>query len=192
MSTPDEIAELLIHLGRAARSEDQSALLTPAQWTALRYLARANTASRTPSAFASFHATTRGTATQTLKALEAKGFLSRCENKLDARSVCYDLTSEGRAVLLQDPLQDLTQSIAALPEALREAIASALPMLIAEMARRRVTPAFGTCHDCRHFEGHDQGAFCACMAKGLAVSDINLLCVNFNCDAAALPPRLKK
>lgn len=191
MTTPDEIAELIIHLGRAARAEDQAAQLTPAQWTALRFLSRANTASRTPSAFASFHATTRGTATQTLKALEAKGLIRRGENKRDGRSVCFDLTDDGRILLSADPLRDLTGAIAALPNELREAMALALPKMVAELARRRETPSFGTCQDCRHFEGGPLDAFCACMAKGLAVADVNLLCVNFNCLDTAGPPRLR-
>ena len=66
----EEIAELLVHIGRSARGEDSDSDLTAAQWTALRFFARANRVSRTPSAFASFQATTRGTASQTLKSLE--------------------------------------------------------------------------------------------------------------------------
>ncbi|HKN41440.1 MAG TPA: hypothetical protein VJV87_00945, partial [Sphingomicrobium sp.] len=38
-------------------------------WMALRFFSRANSFSRTPSAFAEFQATTRGTATQAIKAL---------------------------------------------------------------------------------------------------------------------------
>ena len=41
-----------------------------AQLMALRFFARANSFSRTPSAFAEFQATTRGTALQAIKALE--------------------------------------------------------------------------------------------------------------------------
>src|SRR3974377_1180868 len=51
--------------------------LSPAQWMALRFFARANSFSRTPSAFAEFQATTRGTASQAIKALEAGGGLAR-------------------------------------------------------------------------------------------------------------------
>lgn len=191
MTTPDEIAELIIHLGRAARAEDQAAQLTPAQWTALRFLSRANTASRTPSAFASFHATTRGTATQTLKALEAKGLIQRGQGQKDGRSVCYDISDAGRGLLASDPLRDLTAAIAALPESHREIMAQALPLIVAELARRRDTPQFGTCHDCRHFEGAATEAFCACMAKGLALAEVNQLCVNFDCGSVGNPPRLR-
>ncbi|MDP2085534.1 MAG: MarR family transcriptional regulator [Gemmobacter sp.] len=190
MSTPDEIAELLIHLARAARAEDADAQLTPAQWTALRFLSRANTVSRTPSAFASFHATTRGTATQTLKALEAKGLIRRGDTQSDGRKVCYDLTPKGRALLAQDPLRDLTAAVAGLPPALYEALGQTMPRLVAELARRRDAPSFGTCTDCRHFEGRPQDAFCACMARMIAAPETTQLCVNFN-KPDAEPPRLR-
>lgn len=190
MTTADEIAELLIHLARAARAEDQDAQLTPAQWTALRFLSRANTASRTPSAFASFHATTRGTATQTLKALEAKGLIRRGDAQNDGRKVCYDLTTQGRDLLEKDPLRDLTAVVAGLPPALYDALAQTMPRLVADLARRRETPVFGTCTDCRHFEGRPQDAFCACMARMIATPETSQLCVNFN-KPVEIPPRLR-
>ena len=47
------LAELLLHVARASQGEEPGgAQLTAAQWTALRFFARANRASRTPSAFA--------------------------------------------------------------------------------------------------------------------------------------------
>src|SRR5262249_11418773 len=61
------IAESIVHLGHIAQGDGFVAGRTPAQWTALRYFARANRFSRTPSAFAEFHGTTRGTASQTTK-----------------------------------------------------------------------------------------------------------------------------
>ena len=70
-----EIAELLLLAGRLVQTEGYDGELSPAQWMALRFFARANSFSRTPSAFAEFQATTRGTASQAIKALEAGGVL---------------------------------------------------------------------------------------------------------------------
>src|SRR6516165_10147424 len=64
-------AELLLQVGRLVQAEGYDGELSPAQWMALRYFARANPFSRNPSAFAEFQATTRGTASQVIKALEA-------------------------------------------------------------------------------------------------------------------------
>ena len=72
-----ETAELLLVVGRLVQAEAYDGKLSPAQWMALRYFARANTFSRTPSAFAEFQATTRGTASQAIKVLEARGYLAR-------------------------------------------------------------------------------------------------------------------
>ena len=44
------IAELVLHLGRIASGEALVEGLTPVQWAGLRYFARANRFSRTPSA----------------------------------------------------------------------------------------------------------------------------------------------
>ena len=46
------MAELALHLGHMASGEGLVKGLTPAQWTVLRYFARANRFTRTPSAFA--------------------------------------------------------------------------------------------------------------------------------------------
>src|SRR5258708_18509270 len=72
-----ETAELLVQVGRLVQAEGYDGELSPAQWMALRFFARANQFSRNPSAFAEFQATTRGTATQTIKLLEAGGDLVR-------------------------------------------------------------------------------------------------------------------
>jgi DNA-binding MarR family transcriptional regulator len=76
---------------------------------ALRFFARANWFSRTPSAFAEFQATTRGTATQTIKALEAGGYLVRQRLESDGRSVSLQLTDKGREALARDPFEVLAR-----------------------------------------------------------------------------------
>src|SRR6266487_1706222 len=89
-----ETAELLLQAGRLVQAEGYDGKLSPAQWMALRYFARANPFSRTPSAFAEFQATTRGTASQAIKALEAGGYLVRQRSKADGRSISLRLTDK--------------------------------------------------------------------------------------------------
>jgi DNA-binding MarR family transcriptional regulator len=179
VTSTDEIAELLVYLGRAARGVDTGSELTAAQWTALRFFARANDISRTPSAFASFHATTRGTASQTIKSLLAKGYLSRCEAADDRRSVRYDLTDAGTQVMCGDPLRELSDAIDRLDAGLKSALRQALPALVGQLADIRDTVAFGTCGDCRHFSGGVATSYCACVAAELAPADLGRLCINF-------------
>src|ERR1700751_4283971 len=89
-----ETAELLLLLGRFVQADGYDGKLSPAQWMALRFFARANRFSRTPSAFAEFQATTRGTASQAIRALEAGGYLVRQRSKADGGSVSLRLTSK--------------------------------------------------------------------------------------------------
>src|SRR5260370_8818415 len=102
-----ETAELLLQAGRLVQAEGYDGKLSPAQWMALRYFARANPFSRTPSAFAEFQATTRGTASQAIKALEAGGYLVRQRSKPDGRSISLRLTDKGKEALARDPLHVL-------------------------------------------------------------------------------------
>lgn len=178
-ATPDRIAELLVHLGRAARSEAGGADLTAAQWTCLRFFARANGSTRTPSGFASFQATTRGTASQIVKGLEARGLVRRSRSDHDGRSVRFDLTDAGRALLRRDPLGDMIGVIARFEDAERARFLATLSRLVAGLADRRAAPIFGTCHDCSHFAPHGDSGYCACMAAELAPEDIDRLCAVF-------------
>ena len=173
--TPDRIAELLVHVGRAARSEGAGSELTAAQWTCLRFFARANASTRTPSCFASFQATTRGTASQIIKSLERRGLISRSRSDRDGRSVCFDLTGRGRAMLARDPLGDLIGVIGGLAPGERERFLMTLSRLASALADRREGPAFGTCRDCTHFGLSADTAYCACMAFELGAEDIDRL-----------------
>ena len=176
---PDRIAELLVHVGRVAQSEDTRSDLTAAQWTCLRFFARANASTRTPSAFASFQATTRGTASQIVKSLERRGLLARTRSDRDRRSVRFDLTEEGRATLARDPQQDLVGLIGALGEAESARFLTTLSRLASALARQRDVPAFGTCRDCAHFGTSGGTPRCACMAADLSAEEMHRLCARY-------------
>lgn len=175
----DRVAELLVHVGRAARSEGARSELTAAQWTCLRFFARANGGSRTPSAFASFQATTRGTASQIIKSLERRGLVARTRCARDRRSVCFDLTAEGRRMLAQDPLREVAGLIDGLGEAERARFLMTLSRLSSALAAQRDVPAFGTCRDCSHFGTSGEAAYCACMAAELATDEMHKLCASY-------------
>src|SRR6266478_5324499 len=72
-----ETAELLLQVGRLVQAEGYDGELSPAQWMALRFFARANPFSRTPSAFAAFPAATCGPAIHDFNGLHALGYLVR-------------------------------------------------------------------------------------------------------------------
>ena len=106
-----ETAELLLLVGRLVQANGYEGELSPAQWMALRFFARANSFSRTPSGFAEFQATTRGTASQAIKALEAGGYLARRQSQADGRSVTLRLTDKGRKIIARDPFEALVRAV---------------------------------------------------------------------------------
>jgi DNA-binding MarR family transcriptional regulator len=185
--TIDRISELLVHLGRASRTEVSHADLTTAQWTCLRFFARANASTRTPSAFAGFQATTRGTASQIIKTLAGRGLIARRRSLSDGRSVRFDLTESGRNLLSRDPLRELNGLLGAFDVAEREAFLTTLSRLATSLADLKSKRAFGTCRDCTHFTPADDSGFCACMAAELGQDEINKLCGSYHGTAGPAP-----
>nr|WP_245242979.1 helix-turn-helix domain-containing protein [Pararhodobacter sp. SW119] len=179
-ATAVELAEQVVHLARLVHGNAREDGLTPAQWTALRYFARANRFSRTPSAFSEFHATTRGTASQTVKSLVALGLLERRPNEQDGRSALFEVTPAGHARLAEDPLGALGTLIDTLPAEDRRALATALSRLTGGMSRLRAAPIFGNCVDCGHCDTSLDGpAYCRCTQSLLAESEMRALCADF-------------
>jgi DNA-binding MarR family transcriptional regulator len=179
------IVELILHLGRIASREALVEGLTPAQWAALRYFARANRFSRTPSAFAEFHGTTRGTASQTIKGLEAQAYLTRMRSAADGRSARIDLTDKASAILAHDPLEALVRAADALPASARGHFANGLQRMLGQVTRERGKPPFGTCASCEHLEtdgcSREGKAPYACgfASEPLLVQELDDLCINF-------------
>jgi DNA-binding MarR family transcriptional regulator len=183
-----ETAELLLQVGRLVQAEGYDGELSPAQWMALRYFSRANSFSRNPSAFAEFQATTRGTASQAIKALEADGYLVRQRSKADGRSVSLRLTNKGKKALARDPFEVLVRAVDSLEAeqqgTMRRALHQVLTTVTVSGAHRR----FGICQDCAHFCREIYGnlpstdplaAKCHLLGIPIQSENANLLCVHF-------------
>jgi DNA-binding MarR family transcriptional regulator len=183
-----ETAELLVQVGRLVQAEGYDGELSPAQWMALRFFARANSFSRTPSAFAEFQATTRGTATQAIKALEADGYLVRQPSKADRRSVSLRLTSKGKKALARDPFEVLVRAVDSLDATERTAMRRALHQVLSTLAASGAHRRIGVCQDCTHF-GREircnlpstgpSAAECLLLGVPIQPEDVGLLCVHF-------------
>lgn len=183
MPSERTVAEMVVYLGRAICCEVPGGL-TPAQWTALRYFSRANRFSRTVSAFADFHLTTKGTASQTVKSLVGRGFLSRTQSDRDGRSVIMDLTSAGRAFLARDPLEALVDALARLPHQQRSDVAAGLARVIEDVAGGRGRRRFGVCKDCSFLHGACESGqhstyTCRLVKEPLQSEETRQICVNF-------------
>ncbi len=151
MDENERAVELLDRLGRIAHGLQFSMSLNPAQWEALRFLARANGYSRSPGALADFLGTTKGTASQTLIALESKGLIKRSRRASDRRSVDLEVTAAGREMISKDPMKLVGQAASALDRDACATMNTALGQLVESLQRTIGLPEFGPCFDCVHF-----------------------------------------
>jgi DNA-binding MarR family transcriptional regulator len=181
-----ETAELLLLVGRLVQTEGYDGELSPAQWMALRFFARANSFSRTPSAFAEFQATTRGTASQAIKALEAGGYLVRQRSRADGRSVTLRLTNKGNKVIARDPFEVLVRAVGSLDAEVQSAMHDALHNVLTTVAASGAHRHFGVCQDCAYLGGGrgstnatGSAPECRLFSVPIEPEDARLLCVHF-------------
>ncbi len=179
------VAELVAQLGRIAHGEGLASGLTPAQWTVLRYFARANRYSRTVSAFAEFHATTRGTASQTIKSLVNRGYLVRKRSKRDGRSARLGLTGKGTAMLADDPFEALVRAARSLSPTARISLRGTLERMLGHVVQERGSCHFGMCPTCAHLRADGRSTKgkspyeCGLVDEPLEEAELGQLCVNF-------------
>ena len=172
-------------LARLIHALQFSAGLNPSQWEALRYLARANRFSASPSALARYLGITKGTVSQTIIALESKGYVDRVRGRPDGRSVHLELTPKGWCLLNDDPLCAVDAIGKSLPVAERDAAMKTISQLLESLCREKGSEAFGVCGDCSHLEAKPcakgKGNDCACKLANepLKQGDVSKICVNF-------------
>lgn len=176
-TNPRQRAEALLErLARLQAAGDWADDLNPTQWTALSYLARANRFSRAPSQVADYLAATRGTVSQTLKALARKGLVEEAASDGDRRSISYQATPAGQATLSRQRM--LGEALANLPEARVAALADGLSELVGALVAARGGRGFGLCRTCRHHRparGGEEG-YCRLLDLPLAPHEADQIC----------------
>ena len=179
--TARRIAELLDRLGRATHALQFAHGLNPAQWEALRFLGRANRYSRSPSTLAEYLGTTKGTASQTLRALETKGYVRRGRDCADRRGVSLEITDAGRELLALDPIRDVEGAISALSGPCASMLAEGLTHVLDKVRSQCRQGMFGFCERCCHLVGAGEAQVSQCGLTGevLGKDECRQLCVNF-------------
>jgi DNA-binding MarR family transcriptional regulator len=184
-SPQQTVAELVEQLGHCACAEAFSAGLNPAQWAALRYFERANRFSRTVSAFAHYHGTTRGTASQTVRTLVNKGFLRRLPAEHDQRSFDLELTNRARAMLASDPFTGFVAAAGKLPPGQCAMLARSLRAMLEQVQEVQARRSFGVCTSCAHLRSVDGerrlGCGNRCLVKNELLHDGELgrICIDY-------------
>ncbi len=176
----------LDQLLRATREIQYSEDLVPAQWEALRYLARANKYSLTPSMVANFLGTTKGTASQTLRSLENKGYVKRVPSKLDKRVTIVTPTEAGLKKLGGDPLGRVLMQVDKADSEEKAVLLKSLERLLTLVKNQTNGCHFGYCPQCKNFGqdsaiiGNGSAGFCKLSKEELAHTDITKICAKFN------------
>jgi DNA-binding MarR family transcriptional regulator len=180
-----DIVHSLERLARLVRAGEHDGELNPAQWEALRYLARANRFSNSPGALTRFLGSTKGTVSQTLKALERKGLVAKSQRETEKRSVCLVLTDKARATLKNDPSAAFSKSIDDLSSKTKRRLAKGLRVFLEAELARQEQPSFGMCSTCRYYreKGRDTDLngphACMLFEVGLSDDDAALICVEY-------------
>lgn len=174
MPQKQQIRSLINRLARLDASESWIGNLNPAQRSAMEYLARANRFSRSPSHAAAFLGTTRGTTTQTFKALARKGYISEERSRTDKRSISYTLTKLGLQAI--SALSILTESLDAIAPLELDQIESSLRAILGTAISSNGQKAFGVCRTCRYFEGRKDAGYCDLLNAALEPVEIAQIC----------------
>ncbi len=180
MSNDDPLSVLLERLSRILQNEAHAGGLKPTQWEALRYLARANRFSRSPSALTMYLGMTKGTVSQTLKALERKNLVRKQTDPADRRNLRLDLTQDGANVLKRDPIAALFDIPSSLSPKERRQVADGLTTIIQAALRRRGGRPFGVCESCRFFQANAADGTphrCGLLKVPLTADDSQRICV---------------
>ena len=173
----------LERLGRVMRAREHEGGLNPAQWEALRFLARANRFSDSPSALTRYLGATKGTISQTLMALERKGYIAKAARAGGRKSVRLSLTEKGRAALARDPWADIARSIDGLGGKTRRRLHRGLEDILQSELARAGLASFGVCGTCRFFREKGRAAeaagphLCMLFEAALAEPDTALICI---------------
>ncbi len=151
-----------------------SSTVRTTQWAAFSYLARANRFSRSPSHVAEFMASTRGTVSQTLKALARKSLIEEVRSETDRRWISYAVASKGREALDRSTVIDAA-SENLLPST-AASLSRGLQLLVRSALKAGNRKPFGICKTCRYNQPKGNGGFCLLLNEVLAPEEVLQIC----------------
>ncbi|MEM8962304.1 MAG: MarR family winged helix-turn-helix transcriptional regulator [Acidobacteriota bacterium] len=143
------------------------------QLEALIYLGSANRYSDTPAALTEYLGITKGTVSQTLKALEKRGLIKKVADLVDGRVVHCRPTETGQTMI--DQVYPI-QLFAELPDTTFEQPARELESLLRTLQQANDLRSFGICRSCRFFEPRELGGRCGLTKEALSPEDATKLC----------------
>ncbi|MEQ1754277.1 MAG: MarR family transcriptional regulator [Micropepsaceae bacterium] len=175
-----DVLILLERIGRILQSDGHSQGLKPTQWEALRYFARANRFSRSPSALTAYLGMTKGTVSQTISALEKKGLIEKAIGDADRRQIKIEVTAKGEKLIKRDPLEAVAAALSRLPASQRRELEGDLSQFLRAILRQRGGRPFGACKTCFYFRKNAEARAphrCGLLLEPLSATDSEMICV---------------
>ncbi|WP_426615762.1 MarR family transcriptional regulator [Bradyrhizobium sp. McL0616] len=184
-----QTVDLLIQAAKAGCFEGDHKGLSAREWAALRFVRRANRFSRTPSALADFIGTSRATASQIVKALEAKAYVHRKTSFEDKRSVELRVTAQGEKCLNQDdPINHVVNAVAKLGTQECVKLNFTIKEILNHVYRELPRVQANTCLDCLFLAESNRGPrkgraatefMCRRYRVKVSREETELLCISF-------------
>ncbi len=178
MTTDHRALELIERLGNLLREEGRqgmSGALAPVHWQVLAYLSRCNRFSDHPVAVSEYLGLTKGTVSQSLKLLEARGLVARRPDPSDGRRVRLLLTASGLRAARAFPPAGAKAALAGLGARTQE-LEGLLHQLLQSLVRARGGRLFGACGACRHLVRAPSGLSCGLLDEPLTDHDLDRIC----------------
>lgn len=171
----ERISRLLHSESRRVGSEYN---LQPIQLHALHYLKRSNRYSNTPQGVTDYFGLTKGTVSQTLMALESKGFIRKKQDKKDGRVVHLNVTRGGKKLLEKTmPSPTMENAWRDLEYGDQKQLLEDLKRLLISMQKTNGMRAFGICSTCKYNKkSRDNEFFCQLTQEKLTPKETELLC----------------
>lgn len=174
MKEEDKIRALINRLARIDASSIWTGDINPSQRAALEYLAQANRFSRAPSHVADYLGTTRGTMSQTLKALLQKGYVEEERLAGDRRSISYFLTKKGQEAVSDSMM--ISAVLGSLDPGERNMLRNGLESLLRGTLAANGSRFFGLCKTCRYHQVKGKGGYCTLLSEPLKPREGDLIC----------------
>ena len=181
MMAADQLNDVLQRLSHLLKAEERKLGkqygLQPVQLEALHYLSRCNKYSNNGMGVTEYFGLTKGTVSQTLRALENKGFVTRRPHSRDRRKIQLEVTDAGKEVMHLFPLPLLQEGWVHLDKMDQEQMVMQLNRFLRTLQHTNRTRTFGVCHSCHHFVTPFQGVYqCGLTKERLYDAEINLIC----------------
>ncbi len=143
------------------------------QLEALIYLSVANRYSDTPIALTEYFGVTKGTISQTLKALERHDLIEKSTDPDDGRVQRCSLTRDGKAVVVAAfPASCFTD----MDEESATALADSLEQQLRAIQRATGSKTFGQCYTCRLYQSGRRSGRCGLTGEKLTKLDATKIC----------------